>query len=155
MFEEYLPYIQGIILGAFYGAQASLYTYLATENLPLSWQTILTKRFWETFQWTKFGKTMLVGMVFGALTTAYGFVSPGQWDFFTQITGLPQIPLGLILNFANTGIVIGVDRLTKLVIRRTPLVRAWDKFKEWVFKILTAQAKAKAIIEEAKKEEHQ
>jgi len=139
--------LKGIGLGAFYGAQASLYAYISSEDLPVSWKALMTKKFWETFSWTKFGKTVLLGAIVGATTTAYFNVTPDMWIQFTEYTGLPQVPLSLILNFANTGVIIAIDRLTKLVVRRTPLVKAWDALKARVLKLLEMQAKAKAIIQ--------
>ena len=147
MYEEIL---KGIALGAFYGGQASLYQYMSDENLPISWQALLTRKFWEGFNWTKFSKTVLLGAVFGAVTTAYFNVTPDMWVKFTYDTGLPQIPLSLVLNFANTGVVLIIDRLAKLIVRRTPLAKAWDALKAKILQVLTLQEQAKKVIEEAK-----
>jgi hypothetical protein len=145
--------IKGIALGAFYGAQAALFGYLASEELPLSWKVILSKKFWETFSWTKALKTVALGATLGAISQGYGFVRPQDWSVFTEYTGLPQIPLSLLLNFANTAVVLGVDKLSKFVFRRTPLITAWNKFKDSILKLLTAQQKVKEVIEKASEEE--
>lgn len=147
---EIIKILKGIAMGAFYGAQANIYSYLSSEDLPLSWRALLTKKFWETFSWLKFGKTVLLGSVFGAIVSGYGFITPEQWVIFTEYTGLPEVPLSMILNFANTGVIIAVDRLTKLIVRRTPLIKGWDALKVKILQVLTLQEKAKKVIEEAK-----
>lgn len=140
------------MLGAFYGGQAALFNYMSSEDLPLSWKAILTRKFWETFSVTKASKTILVGVAVGAISVGYGLVRPENWDIFTNYTGLPQIPLKLIVNFATTGVILGVDRLAKFIVRRTPLVRLWNDFKERVLKLLLTRDKIQAIIDEANKE---
>lgn len=113
MYEEI---IKGILYGAFYGGQAALFGYLKSEDLPLSWKVVFTKDFWAAFDPTKALKTVFLGMAMGALTQG-------------QIYGLiPTDPI--IGNFANDVIVIGVDQLMKLIVRRTPLVRVWNALKE-------------------------
>jgi hypothetical protein len=148
MYEEIL---KGIGLGAFYGAQAGLYGYLASEELPISWRVLLTRKFWETFSWTKFGKTVLLGAIVGAVSTGYLNITPDMWTRFTDYTGMPQIPLSLILNFANTAVIMGVDKLAKFVVRRTPLVKAWNGLKDRVLKLLLTRDKLNEIISEATK----
>jgi len=149
--SPYVEILKAIGLGAFYGAQASIYQYMASEDLPLSWSSIITKAFWEKFNWYKFAKFVLVGSLVGAITVGYGLITPGQWDIFTQATGLPQIPMALVLNLVNVGVVMVLDRVTKLIVRRTPLATAWDGLKAKVLKLLEAQAAAKKAIEEASK----
>jgi len=113
MYEEI---IKGILYGAFYGGQAALFGYLKSEDLPLSWKVVFTKDFWAAFDPIKALKTVFLGMAMGALTQG-------------QIYGLiPTDPI--IGNFANDVIVIGVDQLMKLIVRRTPLVRVWNALKE-------------------------
>jgi len=148
MFEET---IKGIVLGAFYGAQAGLYGYLASEELPVSWKAILTRKFWESFSWTKFGKTVILGAVVGAITTGYFKITPDMWGQFTDYTGIPQIPLSVILNFTNTAVIMGVDKLAKFIVRRTPLVKAWDALKDRVLKLLLTRDKLNEIIADATK----
>ena len=148
MYEEI---IKGILMGGFYGGQAALYGYLASEELPVSWQAILTRKFWESFSWTKASKTVLLGVMMGILSQGYLFIKPEYWATFTEYTGLPQIPLSLILNFANTAVVMGVDKLAKFVVRRTPLVKAWDGLKNRVLKVLLTRDKIAEIISEETK----
>ena len=145
MYEEIL---KGLLLGTFYGAQAGLYGYLASEELPISWKVILTRKFWETFSWTKFGKTVLLGAIMGLVTTGYFKISPNMWGQFTEYTGIPQIPLSVILNFANTAVIMGVDKLAKLIVRRTPLAKAWNGLKARILKLLLTRDAIKKIIEE-------
>jgi len=133
--------LKGIGLGMFYGAQAGVIGYLASEELPLSWKVLLTRKFWETFSWTKFSKTVLLGAVVGGITTAYFNVTPDMWTRFTDYTTIPQIPLSLILNFANTAVIMGIDRLAKFIVRRTPLVRVWNNIKDRILRILLAEDK--------------
>lgn len=144
--------IRGILIGAFYGGQAALYGYLASEDLPVSWRAIFTKAFWEKFSWTKAGKTIFLGIIIGAISQGYNFIDPHSWELFTEATGLPQIPLGVVLNFAYTAAILGFDKFTKFIVRRTPLVKAWDKFKTWIIKVLTTRDQVKEYLEEHKEE---
>jgi hypothetical protein len=148
MYEEI---IRGILLGAFYGGQAALYGYLASEELPVSWKAILTTKFWTTFSWTKASKTVLLGITLGAISSGYGFIRPEDWAIFTNYTGLPQISLPLLLNFANTAVVMGADKFIKFIVRRTPLVRAWNWLKDRVLKLLLTRDKIAEIISEETK----
>ena len=108
--------IKGILYGAFYGGQAALFGYLKSEDLPLSWKAVLTKDFWAAFDPVKALKTIFLGMAMGGLSqgTIYGLIPT---DPITQ-------------NFANDTIVIGVDQLIKLIVRRTPLVKLWNALKK-------------------------
>jgi len=113
--------LKGILLGAFYGAQAALYGYLKSEELPISWSVIFTKKFWEKFSPEKALKTILLGMVFGAFTQGMQFLPPEM---------LADPGTMIFINFMNTAIIMGVDQLMKLIVRRTPLVKAWNWLKE-------------------------
>jgi len=148
-FSTIYPILESMAYGAFYGAQASIYQYMASEDLPVSWSAIISKKFWENFNWYKFAKFVLVGSIVGAVTVGYGLVKPDQWAFFTALTGLPQIPISLIFNLINVGVVMILDRVMKLIVRRTPLATAWDAFKLKILKLLEAQQAAKKAIEEA------
>jgi hypothetical protein len=128
--------LTGIALGAVYGGEAAIMNYLTAEDLPVSWSSLLTAKFWENFSWTKFGKTILVGMMVGAVTNGYGFITASQWASFTAQTGIPAIPLPLIINFMSTLVVTGVDRLAKTLVRRTPLVHGWNGIKSRILKLL-------------------
>lgn len=116
MFEET---IKGICLGAFYGAQAALFGYLKDEDLPKSWSIVFTRKFWEGFSPVKAIKTVAIGCGLGA----FGIVK-------TEYNLDP-----VTINFFNDVIVIGVDQLVKLIVRRTPIVRFWNAIKENVFKL--------------------
>ena len=140
MYEQYL---QGIALGALYGLEAGVVNYMSGEDLPVSWSSILTIKFWSSLSITKLVKTMLIGMVVGAVTNGYGFISPAEWQQFTQQTGIPQIPLPLIINFLSTVVVSGVDRMVKTIVRRTPLVHAWNGLKTRVLGLLSDLDKVK------------
>jgi hypothetical protein len=146
MYENIL---KGIALGTFYGAQTALLGYLKDEDLPASWKVILSKKFWTCFSWTKALKTVLLGAVMGAISQGYGFIQPYQLAWFTEYTGIPQVSLPVIMNFANTAVVMGADQFSKFVVRRTPLGKAWDALKAKVFVLLSSQEKVIAIIEAA------
>jgi len=145
MYEEIL---KGIAIGAFYGGQAAFYGYLASEELPISWKALLTKEFWQKFSWSKAFKTVLLGIVMGAISHGYGFITPEQWQWFYDFTGINQIPLIVILNFANTAVVLGADKFIKFVVRRTPLVRIWNGIKDRVLKVLLTRDKINEIVAE-------
>lgn len=144
--------LRSILIGGFYGGQAAVYGYLASEELPVSWRAIFTKAFWEKFSWSKAGKTVALGIVFGMITQGYAFIKPEDWNYFTEYTGFPKIPLPVILNFANTAVLMGVDKFSKFVVRRTPLVRLWDGLKGRVLKLLTKQEQLKKYLEDKVKE---
>jgi hypothetical protein len=144
MIEELL---KGIGFGALYGIQASFYQYMAQEDLPVSIQAVFSTKFWKDFDTVKFTKTVALGAAFGAISVGYGYIKPDQWTMFTTYTTLPQVPLTLIMNFVNTGIIIAVDTFTRIIVRRTPLVKAWDQFKAGLLKILMAQDKLREMIE--------
>jgi len=144
MYEEIL---KGIAIGTFYGAQAALLGYLKDENLPLSWKIILSKKFWESFSWSKALKTVALGAVMGAISQGYGFIQPNQWAWFTEYTGIPQVSLPVIMNFANTAVVMGTDQFLKFIARRTPLDKIWNSIKVRVLKMFLGQEKLVAIIE--------
>jgi hypothetical protein len=103
-------------LGIFFGLQAALYGYLKSEDLPVSWQAIFTRAFWDKFDPIKALKTTLLGGVIGFFTTLQmgGFITAENFIFF---------------NFANAIMVMGVDQFIKLIVRRTPIVKAWNKLK--------------------------
>lgn len=118
MYEEI---IKGILFGAFYGFQASLIGYLKSEELDQSWSVIFKREFWEKFSPTKALKTVLIGTIIGGFTTGKAylpieFTSSADWIIFA--------------NFFNDVVILGVDQLVKFIVRRTPLVKAWDWLKE-------------------------
>lgn len=115
--------LRGIIVGMFYGAQASLFGYLKSEDLPTSWKVVLTKAFWEKFKAGKAFKTVLVGAFLGGFTAGKVFLP-------STLTG--SVDFIVFANFFNDVVVIGVDQLFKLLVRRTPIVRLWNAFKEKV-----------------------
>jgi hypothetical protein len=136
-------YAQGIALGALYGLEAGIVGYMSGEDLPVSWSSILTTKFWASLSLTKLAKTVLVGMVVGAITNGYGFVSTSEWQQFTQQTGIPQIPLPLIINFVSTMVVSGVDRMAKFIIRRSPIMHGWNGIKSRILGLLADLDKVK------------
>jgi len=157
MFEDIMtnPIIIGIVQGAIFGGEAALFGYMKDENLSLSWKVVLTKQFWEKFSWSKAFKTVLLGVTLGAIARGYGFIKPEQWTWFTDITGLPQISLPLIMNFANTAVVMGADQFSKFIVRRTPLVRLWNGLKDRVLSLLLTRDKLKEILDAAKEQPKQ
>lgn len=149
MYEEILLILKDVGIGAFYGGEAALLGYLKSEELPTSWKVLLSKEFWSTFDVTKALKTILIGILLGAFTQgkiympqvieALGF-SPSDPTFLAVMVTVPSL------------IVFAVDGLVKLVVRRTPLVKLWDKLKVFALKSLQKQedivAKAKAVAAE-------
>ena len=111
-------------LGVFYGGQAALYGYLADNDLPQSWSVILTKKFWESFDPVKAAKTVALGALLGGL---------GAFNALNIIGGAEGV---IVTNFVSSIIVLGVDKFVKFLVRRTPIVRAWNWLK----------AKAEALI---------
>lgn len=148
MIETILPILKSLALGAFFGGEAALIGFLKNEELPTSWKIILSKDFWNTFDVVKALKTVLVGMLMGVFTQ-------GQM-YMPQITEAlnvnPSDPtLLVVIATVPSLIVYTVDQLIKLIVRRTPLVKLWDKLKVFALKSLQKQeeivAKAKTLSE--------
>jgi hypothetical protein len=117
----YVEILKDIALGAFYGAQAALFGYLKSEDLPVSWTAIFKREFWAKFDPVKALKTVVLGGVLGAFTKGMTFVPAGTFADPTEEA--------VFFNFANTAIVMGVDQFMKFVVRRTPLIRMWNALK--------------------------
>lgn len=121
--ELVVDILRGILTGAFYGAQAALFGYLKSEDLGNSWGVLFKKDFWLKFKPGKAAKTVLVGAILGGFTSGKVFLP-------ADITG--SLDFLVFANFFNDVVVIGVDQLIKLIVRRTPIVRLWNAFKEKV-----------------------
>jgi hypothetical protein len=119
MFEDV---IKGIAMGAFYGAQAALFGYMKSNELPASWTVIFRKKFWESFDPVKAIETIILGAGLGAFTNSMSFVPAGTFSDSTEEA--------IFVNFANTAIIMGADQLRKFIVRRTPLIRVWNALKE-------------------------
>lgn len=96
------------------GGLAGLLGYMKQEELGTSWRVVLTRKFWEKFNLTKAIKTILISMVVYGVAYYYN-VAPT--DVFAEI--------GVM-----TLVVYGVDAFIKFIVRRTPLVKAWNWLKE-------------------------
>jgi hypothetical protein len=109
-----------ILLGMFYGAQASLYGYMSSDDLAKSWTVILTKKFWESFDPVKALKTVILGALMGGL------------QVFTILNIVPMdvVEKALLVNFVSSIFVLGTQKFINLVVRRTPLVKIWNLLKE-------------------------
>jgi len=118
MYEEI---IKGILLGTFYGGQAALFGYLKSSDLPVSWTIILTKKFWETFEPIKAFKTIVLGGLMGAFGAFSVLNIENKW--------LTPEETFVVYNFAYSALVMGIDQFVKFVVRRTPIVRAWNWLK--------------------------
>jgi len=110
-----LPILKAIMSGGL----AGLMGYMKQEELGTSWKVIFTKKFWEKFEPTKALKTIIISMVVYGIAEAFK-VSPKTLE-----------EIGVM-----TLVVYGVDALVKLIVRRTPLVRAWNWLKEQAKSIL-------------------
>lgn len=110
-----LPFLQALASGGL----AGLMGYMKMEELGTSWRVIFTKPFWEKFKVTKAIKTIIISVIVYGIAYYYG-VAPT--DVFAEI--------GVM-----TLIVYGVDALVKFIVRRTPLVRAWNRLKELALNI--------------------
>lgn len=111
----------GILRGAFYGAQAALFGYMKSNELPSSWTVIFRRKFWESFDPVKALWTVSLGALMGAFTRGMTFVPAGTFADPTEEV--------IFVNFASTAIVMGVDQFMKFIVRRTPLVRMWNALK--------------------------
>lgn len=105
-----LPFLQVLLSGAL----AGLMGYMKQEELGKSWKVIFTRKFWEQFNPVKAIKTIFVSMVVYGIAYATGWGVP---DTYAEV--------GIM-----TLVVYGVDALVKFIVRRTPLVRAWNWLKE-------------------------
>lgn len=103
-----LPFLQVLASGGL----AGLMGYMKDEELGESWKVIFTRKFWEKFEPTKAIKTILVSMI------VYGIAYVMGW------TPTTIAEVGIL-----TLVVYGVDALVKVIVRRTPLVRAWNWLK--------------------------
>lgn len=110
-----LPFLQALASGGL----AGLMGYMKMEELGNSWKVIFTRKFWEVFEPTKALKTILISMIVYGIAYVYGWT--------------PAFVEGLTI---MTFIVYGVDALIKLIVRRTPLVRAWNWLKKKALGIL-------------------
>lgn len=121
-------FLMSLAMGAFYGLQASLIGYLAQGNMPLSWSVIFDKKFWVYFEPVKAIKTVILGMVMGVLGV---FATVQLPQSFLDVVG-PTFPaaIPLFLDLAYTGAILGTNKLMQLIIRRTPIITAYNKFKE-------------------------
>ena len=118
--ELLVEILKGVGVGIFYGGQASLFGYLKSEDLGQSWSIVLKREFWQKFKPGKAFKTVLVGAMLGGFTGGKVFLPSGITNSLDFI---------VFANFFNDVVVIGVDQLLKLVVRRTPIVRLWNAFK--------------------------
>jgi hypothetical protein len=112
--------LKNVGLGMFYGGQAALFGYMKDNDLPLSWTAVLTKDFWAKFDPIKSLKTVLLGALLGGVTQGMSVIPVDLVDPVERI---------VVMNFANTAIIMGIDQFVKFVVRRTPLVRAWNWLK--------------------------
>jgi hypothetical protein len=107
-----------ILMGLFFGAQASLIGYMASNDLPQSWTVIFTKKFWSCFEPVKALKTVLLGGIMGAI---------GVVVSLNLMSSAESI---IIVDVLSTITILGVDKLVKFIVRRTPIVTAWNWIKE-------------------------
>lgn len=104
-----LPFLQALATGGL----AGLLGYMKMEELGDSWKVIFTRKFWTTFKPIKALKTILISMAVYAIAYKYG----------VTVSTLEEIGI-------MTLIVYGVDALVKFIVRRTPLIRAWNWLKD-------------------------
>lgn len=116
--------IMDILFGIFFGAQAALLGYLASNDLPKSWTVIFTRSFWTCFSPLKASKTIILGAIMGAL---------GVFTAANVISGEEGI---VIMNFASVVVILGIQKLADLIVRRTPLSTAWEKLKAFMLSLL-------------------
>ena len=95
------------------GGLAGLMGYMKQEELGTSWKVIFTRKFWEKFEPTKALKTIFIAMTVYGVSFYFG-MNPNTFE-----------EVGVM-----TLIVYGVDALVKFIVRRTPLVTAWNWLKE-------------------------
>lgn len=106
-----LPLLQALLSGGI----AGLMGYMKQEELGDSWKVIFTKKFWDRFDPVKALKTVLISMAVYVIAYQFGWTPKTIEE------------IGVL-----TFIVYGVDALVKVIVRRTPLVRAWNWLKEQV-----------------------
>ena len=96
------------------GGLAGLMGYMKQEELGTSWKVIFTRKFWEKFQPTKALKTIIISVIVYGVSYYFGVTPSSTFE-----------EIGVM-----TLIVYGVDALMKFIVRRTPIVTAWNKLKE-------------------------
>lgn len=110
-----------ILKGLFFGGLASLIGYLKQEQI-------------EKWDFTKMLKTMIVGAVTTSIIQATG-LSLAELSFVISTwlaqNGISLAP-GVIETIITTAIIVFADQLVKIIVRRTDLVRLWNKLKELI-----------------------
>ena len=113
MIEITVEMLKAFLQALMSGGLAGLMGYMKQEELGDSWKVIFTKKFWEKFNPVKASKTIIISVI------VYGVI----YVFGGTPTTLEEIGV-------MTLVVYGVDALMKLIVRRTPIVRAWNWLKE-------------------------
>lgn len=112
------------IKGAISGAIASGIGY-AKQDEPEKWDL------------GKASKTVILGMIVNAIVRGTGMPIPelaanlSEWLATEGVAFVPAVALEAMI---LTGIVMITDQLVKLIVRRTDIVKVWNKFKEFVGK---------------------
>lgn len=116
--------IKEALKGLVSGAMASLLGY-AKQEKPESWQL------------DKFAKTVILGSFTSAIISGSGMPIP---QLATKISSwlatesICFVPAAVIEMAILIGLVIVADEIVKVIVRRTDIVKAWNKFKEFLGK---------------------
>jgi len=116
-----LGIIKAIVKGVVAGAIASFVGYAKKEEVPK----------WDL-------KKMLQTVILGAITT--GIVNGSGMpisDLSVEIAvwlDIPAVTSAMVEFAILTGIIILVDHVVKIIVRRTDVMELWNKFKEFISK---------------------
>lgn len=121
-----LKILLDLALGAITGAETALLGYMKGEDLEAGFRAIFTKKFWENFSPPKALKTVLLGAVIGAFTAGKTYLPTDNIEVLA------------FTNFLNIALILGVENFVKFVMRRTPLMKGWDWFKQKFLQLIEA-----------------
>ena len=116
--------VKEVLKGLISGGVASLLGYAKQEN-PEKWRL------------DKFAKTVILGSFTGAIVRGSGMPIP---QLATEISnwliteGICFVPAPVIEMAILTGLIMIVDQLVKIIVRRTDIVKVWNKLKEFLGK---------------------
>jgi len=116
--------VKETLKGLISGAIASLLGY-AKQEKPEKWQL------------DKFAKTIILGSFTTAIVRGSGMPIPqvaSEVSNWLATEGVAIIPSAVIEMTILTGLVMIADQLVKVIVRRTDIVKVWNKVKEFLAK---------------------
>lgn len=116
--------VKEVLKGLISGGIASLLGY-AKQETPEKWQL------------DKFAKTVILGSFTNAIVRGTGMPIP---QLATEISnwlateGICFIPASVVEMVILTGLIMIIDQIVKIIVRRTDIVKVWNKLKDFLSK---------------------